>query len=38
VREHEGSIDCDSVVGQGTRFTLAFPSAPAERAARAAQQ
>jgi PAS domain S-box-containing protein len=38
VREHEGSIDCDSVVGQGTRFTLNFPSAPAERAARAAQQ
>jgi PAS domain S-box-containing protein len=37
VREHEGSIDCDSVVGQGTRFTLDFPSAPAERAARAAQ-
>jgi two-component system, NtrC family, sensor kinase len=38
VREHEGNIDCDSIVGQGTRFTLEFPSAPAERAARAAQQ
>jgi PAS domain S-box-containing protein len=37
VREHEGSIDCESVVGQGTRFVLEFPSAPAERAARAAQ-
>jgi PAS domain S-box-containing protein len=38
VREHEGSIDCDSVVGQGTRFILDFPSAPAERAARAGQR
>jgi PAS domain S-box-containing protein len=37
VREHEGTIDCDSVIGQGTRFTLEFPSAPAERAARAVQ-
>ena len=27
VREHEGSIDCDSQVGQGTRFVLAFPLA-----------
>lgn len=36
VREHQGSIDCDSTLGQGTRFTLAFPSAPAERTARAA--
>jgi signal transduction histidine kinase len=38
VREHDGAIDCDSVVGQGTRFTLEFPQAPAERPARAAQQ
>jgi PAS domain S-box-containing protein len=38
VREHEGSIDCDSVVGQGTRFTIDFPSAPAERAMRAGQR
>jgi signal transduction histidine kinase len=38
VREHEGSIDCDSVVGQGTRFTIDFPSAPAERVARAGQR
>ncbi|HYS27665.1 MAG TPA: ATP-binding protein [Vicinamibacterales bacterium] len=35
VREHEGTIDCDSSVGQGTRFTLRFPLAPAERLARA---
>jgi len=38
VREHDGSIDCESVVGQGTRFLLEFPSATAGRAARAAQQ
>ena len=38
VREHEGSIDCESVVGQGTRFILGFPPVPAERLARAAQQ
>jgi len=25
VREHDGSIRCDSVVGQGTRFTVALP-------------
>jgi two-component system NtrC family sensor kinase len=37
VREHEGSIDCESGLGQGTRFTLAFPAAPAERIVRAAQ-
>jgi two-component system NtrC family sensor kinase len=37
VREHEGSIDCDSSLGQGTRFTLRLPLAPAERLARAAQ-
>ena len=35
VREHDGTIDCDSNVGQGTRFTLRFPLAPAERLARA---
>ena len=27
VREHEGSIDCESVVGQGTRFIDRFPAA-----------
>jgi signal transduction histidine kinase len=30
VREHQGSIDCESNIGQGTRFILQFPSAPAE--------
>jgi signal transduction histidine kinase len=38
VREHEGAIDCDSDLGQGTRFILSFPAVPVERAARAAQQ
>jgi signal transduction histidine kinase len=37
VREHQGSIDCESAVGQGTRFILTFPPAPVERSARAAQ-
>jgi PAS domain S-box-containing protein len=31
VREHDGSIDCESAVGQGTRFILAFPPAAVER-------
>ena len=35
VREHDGTIDCESSMGQGTRFTLRFPLAPAERLARA---
>jgi two-component system NtrC family sensor kinase len=36
VREHGGEILCDSAVGQGTRFTLALPLAPAvSRTARA---
>jgi hypothetical protein len=38
VREHGGAVDCDSVVGQGTRFTLSFPAVPAERPALAIQQ
>ena len=38
VREHGGTVDCDSVVGQGTRFTLSFPAVPAERPALAIQQ
>jgi two-component system, NtrC family, sensor kinase len=32
VREHDGTIDCDSAVGQGTRFTVALPLAPAASA------
>ena len=36
VHEHRGAIDCQSASGQGTRFTLEFPSAQAERSARAA--
>ena len=31
VREHDGSIDCDSNVGQGTRFVLTLPPAAVER-------
>jgi PAS domain S-box-containing protein len=35
VREHAGAVRCDSALGKGTRFTLAFPlaSAPAARSA-----
>jgi PAS domain S-box-containing protein len=33
VREHEGVIDCESTVGQGTRFTVSMPAAPQRRAA-----
>jgi two-component system NtrC family sensor kinase len=29
VREHDGTIHCDSAVGQGTRFTLSLPLAVA---------
>jgi signal transduction histidine kinase len=36
VREHEGTILCDSAVGQGTRFTLMLPlEAPVAQSARA---
>ena len=31
VREHDGTITCDSEVGVGTRFTLSFPGAPPRR-------
>ncbi len=31
VREHLGSIECESDVGHGTRFILEFPPAPAAR-------
>jgi two-component system NtrC family sensor kinase len=37
VREHDGGIDCDSVVGQGTKFILSFPAAQAERPVFASQ-
>jgi PAS domain S-box-containing protein len=33
VQEHGGSISCDSVVGQGTRFTLTLPLASARQQA-----
>ena len=36
VREHQGSIDCESAVGQGTRFVLEFPPVSHEPSARAA--
>jgi two-component system, NtrC family, sensor kinase len=34
VREHDGTITCDSEVGVGTRFTLSFPAAAAQSAPR----
>ena len=37
VREHDGTIRCDSAMGQGTRFTLALPLAPAEQAVHGAR-
>jgi PAS domain S-box-containing protein len=37
VREHGGAIDCDSAIGQGTRFTLSMPAVRADRPALAAQ-
>ncbi len=33
VQEHGGAITCDSIVGQGTRFTLTLPLAAAAKAA-----
>jgi signal transduction histidine kinase len=38
VREHGGAVDCDSVVGHGTRFTLSFPAVAEDRPALAVQQ
>jgi len=38
VREHDGSIECDSASGQGTRFTIAFPPVVVQRESRAATQ
>jgi signal transduction histidine kinase len=37
VREHDGAMRCDSAIGKGTRFTLAFPLVPAQAARTAAQ-
>jgi two-component system NtrC family sensor kinase len=37
VREHDGTIHCDSAVGQGTRFRLALPMALAADATRSAR-
>ncbi len=31
VREHDGTLDCESAVGQGTRFILSLPMAPPQR-------
>ena len=36
VHEHEGTIRCDSAVGQGTRFTLSLPLTTVSAARRAA--
>ena len=38
VREHDGAIDCDSTVGQGTRFTVAFPVVAQQRPAAGRQR
>jgi PAS domain S-box-containing protein len=38
VREHEGTIDCESAVGQGTRFVLTLPEAVARQAIAAQRQ
>jgi two-component system, NtrC family, sensor kinase len=37
VREHEGSIECESGIGQGTRFILSFPAVALERSPLSAQ-
>jgi len=38
VHEHDGTIHCDSAVGQGTRFSIALPLAETEPASRAARK
>jgi len=37
VREHEGAIDCESTVGQGTRFTVTLPAVAQQRSMAARQ-
>jgi PAS domain S-box-containing protein len=37
VREHDGTIECDSTVGQGTRFVLSFPVVALRSAAAASR-
>jgi two-component system NtrC family sensor kinase len=34
VREHDGTVDCDSLVGKGTRFSLSLPMAATAKRAR----
>jgi hypothetical protein len=38
VREHDGTIDCESTVGQGTRFVLSLPPALVTRPVAMARQ
>jgi signal transduction histidine kinase len=38
VREHDGAIDCESTLGQGTRFVLSLPPALLRPVAVARQQ
>ena len=38
VQEHDGTIVCESQVGQGTRFTLSFPAVAASRGEAAGMQ
>jgi two-component system NtrC family sensor kinase len=37
VREHDGGIDCESIVGQGTKFILSFPAVQVDRPVFASQ-
>jgi signal transduction histidine kinase len=38
VREHGGAVDCESAIGQGTRFILSFAAVLAEQPALAVQK
>jgi signal transduction histidine kinase len=37
VREHEGTLTCQSSVGQGTKFTVSLPASVAVRSASASK-